>query len=121
MFSLVLYSPFPSSPFLPGGKRQPLWPIAIKCDTEKEAEAIAHVHTLINQHIGFDLDLEPAQQTRLIWRCEAIRRYSTSPNLKGPDYPVVYSGLGGTESMIYRVWQLVVFRYARFKLHTDVL
>ena len=107
MFSLqiVHYPPFLSSPFLPGGKRQPSWPIAIKCDTEKEAEAIAHIHALIDQHIGFDLDLEPAQQARLIWRCEAIRHYSASSILKGPYYPVVYTGLGGTEAMIYRDWQ----------------
>ena len=105
MLSLLLYPPFLSSPFLPGGKRQPSWPIAVKCETEKDAKAVAHVHNLINQHIGFDLNLEPTQQARLIWRCEAIRQYSASSNLEGPFYPVVYTGLGGTEAMIYRDWQ----------------
>ena len=60
---------------------------------------------LIDQHIGIDLDLEPAQQACLIWRCEAIRHYSASSILKGPYYPVVYTGLGGTKAMIYRDWQ----------------
>jgi hypothetical protein len=98
-------SPFLSSPFLPGGKKQPSWPIAFKCETKKEADAIAHVHALIDKHIGFNLDLNPTQQANLIWRCEAIRQYSASSDLKGPYYPVVYTGLGGTESIVYRDWQ----------------
>ena len=99
--SFVPYPPFLFSPFVPGGKGHPSWPIAIKCQTLGDAEAIAKVHTLINENIGFDL--EPIQQARLIWRCKPIQRHSAS--FKGPYYSVVYTGLAGSEAMIYRDWQ----------------
>ena len=102
-YILVLYPHFVTSPFLPGGKKQPSWPVAFKCSNRSDAEAIAHVHMLIDEHIGFDV--KRTLQARMIWTSKPIQHYSASSDLKGPYYPVVYTGFGGTESMIYRDWQ----------------
>lgn len=105
LFSLSAPSSFAtffSSPFLPGGRRQPSWPIAFKCSTRQAADAIADTHSLIDDNIGFDIDI--SVQARLIWQSKAIRNYE-SANLKGPYYPVVYTGFRGSESIVYTDWQ----------------
>jgi hypothetical protein len=90
------------SPFIPGGKNQPSWPIAFRCSTHQAATLIANTQGLIDDNIGFDLDI--SLQARLIWQSKVIRKYE-STNLKGPYYPVVYAGFSGSESIIYTDWQ----------------
>jgi hypothetical protein len=105
LFSLSAHYSFPTffpSPFLPGGKHQPSWPVTFKCSTRQVADAIANTHSLIDENIGFDIDI--TDQARLIWQSKAIRDYE-SANLKGPYYPVVYSGFSGSETIVYNDWQ----------------
>ena len=92
---------FPS-PFLPGGKHQPSWPIAFRCSTHQAADVIADTHSLINDNIGFDIDI--TLQACLIWQSKAICDYE-SAHLKGPYYPVVYTGFKVSESFVYTEWQ----------------
>lgn len=63
---------------------------------------IAATHSLIDDNIGFDIDI--ADQARLIWQSKAIRNYE-STKLKGPYYPVVYAGSSDTEAIVYSDWQ----------------
>jgi hypothetical protein len=105
LFSFSAPSSFPTfflSPFLPGRKNQPSWPIVFKCSTRQAADVIADTHDLINDNIGFDIDI--TAQARLIWQSKAIRNYE-SAYLKGPYYPVVYTGFKGSESIVYPDWQ----------------
>ena len=102
LFSPSSFATFFLSPFLPGGRHQPPWPIAFKCSTRQAADAIAGTHSLIDDNIGFDIDL--TDQARLIWRSKVIRNYE-SANLKGPYYPVVYTGFRGSDSIVYTKWQ----------------
>ena len=68
---------------------------------------ISEVHRLIDEQIGFDN--EASTQARLIWANLAIRTLSSSALLRGPFYPVVYSGLGGSEAIVYHDWKYVAF------------
>lgn len=63
---------------------------------------IAKTHTLIDDNIGFNIDI--AVQAQLIWQSKAIRNYE-STKLKGPYYPVVYAGFSNTEAIVYSDWQ----------------
>lgn len=102
VFKLIVIPTFFLSPFIPGGKNQPSWPIAFRCSTHQAATLIANTHSLIDDNIGFDLDI--SLQARLIWQSKVIRNYE-STNLKGPYYPVVYAGFSGSESIVYTDWQ----------------
>jgi hypothetical protein len=102
LWDLSSFPTFFSSPFLPGGRRQPAWPVAFKCSNRETADLIAHIHSLIDDNIGFDIDI--ADQARMIWQSKIIRSYE-STKLKGPYYPVVYAGLSRSESLVYDDWQ----------------
>ena len=66
------------------------------------ANLIADVHRLIEDNIGFNVDA--TDQARWIWQSKIIRNYE-SANLKGPYYPIVYTGFSGAESIVYEDWQ----------------
>ena len=101
---LSLYVHFSSSffpsPFLPGKKCQSSWPIVFKCSTRQAADAIAVTHSLIDENISFDIDIDIADQAWLIWKSKVICNYE-SIYLKGPYYPVVYSGVSGSGSIVH--------------------
>jgi len=70
---------------------------------------ISDVHRLIDEQIGFDN--EASTQARLIWANHAIHTLSSSALLRGPFYPIVYSGLGGSEAIVYRDWKYIIFHF----------
>ena len=70
---------------------------------------IADVHHLIDEQIGFDN--EASTQARLIWVNHATHTLSSSTLLRGPFYPLVYSGLGGSEAIVYHDWKYIVFHF----------